>query len=432
MSPVDNYFASLGFQPDKKLIQKNVNMRKWLKNHPKQAKGKHGKSIRGKIATNKKLNNPTDPATGLPVKELDATARAAATQKYGSTRADYNNQVATVDKQIASLDPFFSQYEQHINAVGQDAINTANAQREQIIAQNAQATQQGQAGAQAIAERAGSNPAAQEGLQAQDAAAQGRAALAQTSANAIAERGQIRGDMAKAQAANTGLQKNETRLKLNDNKKKVTDARNVLDQAIGDYFEASKTGQVSQILDNRLKQAALDLQTVKAKNTIADTAHDNAIADKKLSNDENQTSWEKNNVANGLNPNGTPIKTPAAKKPKPKFTQANVNSATQTYKGARDTATAWVKSGKIISQSQINKDVKSGVLKKGQPVPKSNVDHYVAVLAKKMGGTKYNALARAAVMDAIYGGVDAATRKRIKTDFGVTLRLSHSAKSKKK
>jgi hypothetical protein len=296
------------------------------------------------------------------------------------------------------------------------------------MAQQQAANQQAQAGAQAIADKAGANPQAQAGLQAQDAAAQGRAALAQTSANAIAERGQIRGQQFQAQAANTGLQKNETRLKLNDNKKKVEGARNELDQVIGEYFEAQKQGQIGSYLDNKLKEAALNLQNVKFKAGEADKAADNAREDRKVTNAENQTAQEQQNVANGLNPNGTAIKTPKGSSSggkKPYYTPATKRTAIQDFNKSLSSA-----QGGVVKQV-----VKKGKYK-GKPVKflKANVGTDAAPVYKHYALTPENekqivgfanqkfgdaVLAKAMTQMLIYGYVGAGTWNALRKKRGI-------------
>lgn len=424
-----DYFSELGTKTDPKLRTRNAEIRSFLKKNKKYTpKTKRGKRLRKELKTNFAKANPIDAATGQRLRGMEGAASAAARQKYGTTRQSYTDQIATANQQLANLDPYFQQYQSHVLAVGQNAANVAQAQAQQAVATNTQATQQAQSGTNAIAARAEGNPQAQEGLQAAQSATAGRAALVQNSANAMVERGNIRKDMAGAQAANTNLAKEETRGKINSNVKKITQGRNELDQVIGDYFKGNLDDQRSSFMDNKLKEAALELNNIKTSAALENTAADNARADRTLANQEAKTQREQENVANGLNPNGTPIKQPAGAAPKPKFTQANKNTAKQTYKGGRDTALRWIKNNKLISQSKINENAKRGVNVKGV---KPNVEQRIKQIADDMGGTKYQALARAAVMDAIYGGVDAKTRKRIQEDYGITLRLSRSAKKKK-
>lgn len=427
-----DYFASLGFQPDKGALNQNIRIRKYLRNHKGSVTKQHKASLKKKMAANTARRNPTDPTTGLPVADLTRTAQQASRTKYGSTRQMAVDAIDVTKAQIANVDPYFSQYANHLNSLGQEAINNSAIQQQQILDTQAQAQQQGQAGQNAITQQAQGNPQAQQATQAQADAAAGRQQLAQTSANAVAERGQIRGDMFKAQSANTGLAGAETKARLGQAlTKKQADLSN-LDQIIGDYFNGNLDQQKSAFLDNRLKQAALDLQGKKLKLDAADKSADNARADaalqQKTANDAARTGIAQQNADTAASN--------AAKKGSggaSNVTPAKATSNHNTYTGGRATARQWIKSGKVISQSAINKDVKNGVIKKGQPLPKANVDHYVAVLAKKMGNVaQYHDLARAAMMDAIYGGVDQKTRDQIKKQYGITLRLSHSAKVKAK
>jgi len=417
-----DYFQKLGFQPDKKLLQQNIRIRKYLKNNKGKVSKKHKASLTKTMKSNTAKRNPTDPTTGLSVKSLDAPARAAANQKYGSTRTSYNQQIATVDTQLAKLDPYFKQYEDHLGSLATSAVQNAQAEQAQIMAQQQAANQQGQAGAQAIADKAGANPQAQAGLQAQDAAAQGRAALAQTSANAIAERGQIRGQQFQAQAANTGLQKNETRLKLGDNKKKVESARNELDQVIGEYFEAQKQGQIGTYLDNKLKEAALNLQNVKFKAGEADKAADNARADALAQNTIDDRAADNARADANVGSGGA-----AAGKKKPVYYSTPGGKSTaikdfrKAYSGAKGTvvtkkATGGKYKGKGIKGLQVNTGTPEKPKYTFYALTPENERQIVSFADQKFGDP---ILAKAMAQQLIYGNVGPGTWEALRKKRGI-------------
>lgn len=373
-----DYFSGLGFQADPNLHKRNDQIRTFLKAHPKvTAKTTRGKRLRTELASNKASANPIDATTGQTVRSEDAAALNATRLKYGTSRSTALSQVANVNQQLQDLDPYFQQYEQHVNAIGVDSVNTANQQQAAIIAQNQQAAQQGQQGAQAIAARAGDNPAAQEGLQAQDAAAQGRAALAQNSANAIAERGAIRGDEFKALAANGALAENETRGKLNANLTTAQNNLSNLDQQIGDYFSSTKQTNQAAALDAALKQQALKLQGVKFKASQANVAADNARADQALTDAEQKTAQQQQNVAAGLNPNGTPIKTTTPKGSNVRGGRTPTQRVDLKSKASTELATD---QGLVVHAGQ----------KGGPPVPKAGVYKGQKIPFLKVPTTKTN------------------------------------------
>ena len=346
------YFSTLGFQQDQKLIQQNRNIRKYLRNH----KGKVSKSHKARLLKLRSANHaklfPTDPDTGQSVLAQDKAAQSAARTKYGSSRAAYNSLEGVYNTQLANLDPYFNQYRTHLNNLASSAIQQAQAQQQAIMDQQAQANQQTQAGTDAIVQNAGNNPAAAAALQAGNDAAAGRNALAQNAANAAAERGQIRAAQFNAQSANTGLAQNETRTQINSNMKKLIDDRNALDQQIGDYFQSIKDSNKAAFLDNQLKVQAAKLAGAKFKVDVADKAADNARADaalaEKTANDQTRNAISQQNAdqsGSSGSSKSTPYYTPSAKR-------TAIQSFNKAYSGAKGTITKKVMgSGKYKGRS---------------------------------------------------------------------------------
>lgn len=345
------YFSTLGFQQNQKLIQQNRNIRKYLKNHKGKISGSHKKRLLKLRSANHAKLFPTDPDTGQSVIAQDRAAQQAARTKYGSSRAAYNSLEGVYNTQLANLDPYFNQYRTHLNNLASSAIQQAQAQQQAIMDQQAQANQQTQAGTDAIVQNAGNNPAAAAALQAGNDAAAGRNALAQNAANAAAERGQIRAAQFNAQSANTGLAQNETRTQINSNMKKLLDDRNALDQQIGDYFQQIKDSNKAAFLDNQLKVQAAKLAGAKFKVDVADKAADNARADRALDNTVSNTNADNaradqtaaDKAAKGSK--GTPYYTPSAKR-------TAIQDFNKAYSGAKGTITKKVMgSGKYKGRS---------------------------------------------------------------------------------
>lgn len=235
---------------------------------------------------NKKLKaymNPTDPVTGMPLKDLERSARQEAKNKYGGAIEEYGGMVRGQEQRTADIAPWYDQWRTHLTTIGQSQFQAGAQQAADMITQAGKLQNQDVAQQAQLANRAAGNAQAEPALQAARDASAGRAALAQGNAASVQERGKIRQGMQESFAGNSRLEQSRQQAISQGKTEELKKKKLGLEQDAASYFHERLDAGRQSAIEAQTQQAAAKMAGLKLGET---SAHNRAMEEVAASNAE--------------------------------------------------------------------------------------------------------------------------------------------------
>jgi hypothetical protein len=309
----------------------------------------YGKDKKGGL---KAYMNPVDPDTGIPLRDMERTARQEVKNRYDPLISDYDTAVRGQEQRTKDIDPWYDQWRTHLQTIGQSQYNAGVQQGAEIAAQAGKLQTQDVANQAQLANRAAGNSYAEGALQASKDASAGRAALAAGNAAAVKERGTIRQGMHQTFAGNSQLeqsrQKQISQGKVDELRKK----KSSVEADAGAYFSERLDAQRANALDAQTKRAAAKMAGVKIDETTRHNMTNEEIAKQNADTAAQRADWatDPSNPDNQVKP-GKP-------KTKYEYTRDQRVKMRDEARGELESATALIKPKKLTKGKYKGKSVR--------------------------------------------------------------------------
>lgn len=267
-------FDSLGTATadHRKYLQKNINIRKYLRNHKGSVSKSHKARLVKLMKENHAKGNPTDAFTGANLVDVERSARGDARTKYGPAWQSIGDSLRGQQTALANLPTYFDRRRADLTTLASNQAAAAQAIRDRLAQEQQSIHDQTQGFRDRVAAEAQGNPLmAQANQAAQDSAASRQASSAAQGAN-IAAIGSLSGQTYKGLADNTQKEQAERVGVLDDKIASLKQQRDDLSKGIGEYFTGRKDQIISGMADNQVKMASVQATAASnaAKNNIAE------------------------------------------------------------------------------------------------------------------------------------------------------------------